>query len=92
MTEGRKEPIRKNGEHAIFHYTVDDEPQQTSEHSLTPQQILTMAGLSPSIYYLVQIIGHEQKSYKDTPEHQINMHQHMKFVSVYTGETPVSGG
>ena len=33
MTEGRKEPIKENGEHVIFHYTVDDEPQQTSEHT-----------------------------------------------------------
>ena len=48
------------------------------------------AGIDPATHYLVQIVGHTQKSYKDTPNEPIHMHEHMKFVSVFTGCTPVS--
>lgn len=81
---------KEHEEHPVFHYTLDDEPYTTSEHSLTPRQILGKAGLSPDNYYLVQIKGHEQESYKDKPDQEIHMHNHMKFISVFTGETPVS--
>jgi hypothetical protein len=74
----------------VFDYTVDDEPQSTTEHTLTPNQILAKAGIDPATHYLVQIIGNTQKSYKDTPNEPIHMHEHMKFVSVFTGSTPVS--
>jgi hypothetical protein len=73
-----------------FHYTVDDEPQTTTEHTLTPTQILQHAGLDPANYYLVQIEGNHQVSYQGKPEEAIHMHEHMKFVSVFTGPTPVS--
>ena len=73
-----------------FHYTVDDEPQQTTEHELTPTLILTNAQLAPATHYLVQIEGKNQKSYKDEPNTPIHMHEHMVFVSVFTGPTPVS--
>ncbi len=76
----------------IFHYTVDGEPQTTTRHVLTPRQILANAGINPQTYYLVQIKGNVQESYKDTPDKEIHMHQHMKFISIYMGETPVSIG
>ncbi len=74
----------------VFEYTVDDEPQSTSEHVLTPREILRNAGIDPDAHYLVQLVGNTQKSYKDKPEEQIHMHQHMTFISVATGSTPVS--
>jgi hypothetical protein len=77
---------------AIFHYTVDGEPQTTTQHVLTPRQILTNAGINPQTYYLVQIKGNVQESYKDIPDKEIHMHQHMKFISIFIGETPVSIG
>ncbi len=73
-----------------FDYTVDDEPQVTTEHTLTPKQILTNANIDPATHYLVQILGKEQKSYQDRPDDPIHMHEHQRFVSVYTGATPVS--
>jgi hypothetical protein len=76
--------------HPTFDYTVDDEPQSTNEHTLTPRQILTKAGIDPETHYLVQIKGQAQESYKDKLDEEIHMHQHMKFISVYIGETPVS--
>lgn len=81
---------KEHEHHPVFDYTVDDETYSTHEHSLTPRQILDKAGLSAETHYLVQIIGHEQKSYKDRPDVEIHMHEHMKFISVFIGETPVS--
>jgi hypothetical protein len=83
MTEGHED-------HHVFHYTVDDEPYTTNEHTLTPKEILAKAGLSADNYYLVQIRGREQESYKDRPNEPIHMHNDMKFISVFTGETTVS--
>lgn len=81
---------KEHEEHPVFHYTLDDEPYTTSEHVLTPRQILAKAGLSSDNYYLVQIKGHEQESYRDKLDQEIHMHNHMKFISIFTGETPVS--
>ncbi len=71
-------------------YTVDGETQTTTEHELTPVQILQNAGIDPATHYLVQIEGQHKISYKDEPNKKIHMHEHMKFISVSTGPTPVS--
>ncbi len=91
MAEEKKEHNEKKPEeHTVFHYTVDDEQQTTSQHVLTPRDILINVGLNPTTYYLVQIKGNEQESYKDKYDEQIQMHQDMTFISVYIGDTPVS--
>lgn len=81
---------RKEIKMPTFNYTVDDESQSTELHQMTPVQILTNAGIDPASHYLVQIEGHNKVSYKDKPNEIIHMHQHMKFISVSTGPTPVS--
>ncbi len=73
-----------------FTYTVDDEPQTTTAHELTPTQILQNAGIDPATHYLVEIRGHERISFQGKPDVEIHMHEHMKFISVSTGPTPVS--
>lgn len=73
-----------------FDYTVDGEPQQTTAHELTANQILTNAGIDTASHYLVQIEGAHRVSYEGKPNETIHMHEHMKFVSVSTGPTPVS--
>jgi hypothetical protein len=73
-----------------FEYTVDDEPQTTTEHTLTPHQILQNAGVEPQTHYLIEIKGQNQTSYKDKPDEPVHMHQHMKFISVFNGSTTVS--
>lgn len=73
-----------------FHYTVDGEPQSTTEHTLTPVGILTQAGIDPSTHYLVELRGNNQISYRDEPDKVIHMHEHMKFISISTEPTPVS--
>lgn len=81
---------KDNAEHPVFDYMVDDEAFSTSEHTRTPRQILAQAGINTETFYLVQIIGHNQVSYKDNPDNEIHMHEHMKFISIFIGETPVS--
>lgn len=73
-----------------IHYTVDDEPQKTTRHELTAQEILRDAGIDPSTHYLVEIEEHKRISYQQDPLKKIHMRDHMKFVSVSTGPTPVS--
>ena len=77
----------------VIHYTLDDEPQETTEMVLTPRQIMENAKpapIDPSTHYLVQIEGQHQVSYKDKPDEPIHMHEKMRFVSISTGPTPVS--
>ncbi len=71
-------------------YMVDDEEQYTTEKTLTPRQILEKAGIDPENHYLVQMQGNHRESYKDKMDESIHMHEKMKFISVFTGETPVS--
>lgn len=73
-----------------FQYTVDDEPHDTNEHTLTARQILQEAGKDPANYYLKQIEGQHQISYQDKLDEPIHMHQHMKFITIYNGSTGVS--
>ena len=73
-----------------FDYTVDDEPQSTTSHILTPTQILANAGIDAKTHYLVQIEGNHRTSYQNNPDVEIHMHEHMKFISISTGSTPVS--
>ena len=75
---------------ATFHYTVDGEPQETEAHQLTPNQILTHAGLDPGTHYLVEIKGDTKESFQGKGEVELHMHEGMVFVSVFTGPTPVS--
>ena len=73
-----------------FHYTVDDEPQTTEAHELTPTQILSNAKIDPANHYLIQIEGQHRTSHQGKPDEAIHMHNHMVFISVSTGPTPVS--
>ena len=73
-----------------FDYTVDDEPLTTAAHDLTPTQILQAAGLDPATHYLIEVTGQAQHSYENQPSADVHMHQHAKFISVFSGPTPVS--
>lgn len=74
----------------VFHYTVNEEPQETAEHELTPRQIMTNAGINADENYLVEIEGRARKSFKDEPKKPIHIHEQQKFVTVFTGTVPVS--
>ena len=73
-----------------FAYTVDDEPQTTDLHEMTPNQILAKASLDPSSYYLIELQGDHQVSFQGRPDVPIHMHEGMRFIAVFTGPVPVS--
>ncbi len=74
-----------------FEYTVDGEPQHTSEHELTAEAILRNAELDPSQRYLIEIKGNHQEAHRD-PATRIHIHQHQRFVTAFIGPVPVSRG
>lgn len=76
----------------VFYYTIDKEPETTDLHSLTPNQILEFAGLTPvSDYFIIQIHSdNTQESFKDQPNEPIKMKcPGLKFVSVSRRNTSV---
>jgi len=76
----------------IFKYTVDDEPFETDQHTLTPRYILTKnAHKDVSLFYLVLRTGNAPPhSYKDQLDESIHMHEKMTFYTNAIGPTPVS--
>lgn len=70
-------------------YFVDGEKQETKERELTVGQILEKAGLDPKTHYLVELRGGEQIKLTDLNE-LVKLHGHEKFISVFTGVTPLS--
>lgn len=83
------ETNKEKHEHEI-HYKVDDEPQTTTEEFLTPVQIMTNAGIDSKTNYLEQIVGDDFISYKDNPNHEIEMKDGMRFITKALGPMPVS--
>lgn len=79
----------KEHDHTIT-YEVNGESESTTEKVLTPVQIIKNAGLDPESNYLIEIKGNQQISYKDNPNEEIKMHNNMKFITNYTGPTPVA--
>jgi len=73
-----------------IHFKVNDEPFETTKKQLTPMQIMELAGYDPRTNYLVLIEGKHQVSYQGRPDESIHMHEHMSFVVVSVGPTPVS--
>ena len=74
-----------------FEITIDGKPYEVSEKEMTAAQILELAGKSPTEYYLVEIRGKKERiSYKDKPDELVKLHPGSKFITVSTGETPVS--
>jgi len=74
--------------HAI-HYFVDAEEQTTTEAILTVEQILTKAGLDPASHYLIELRGDQQIPHQNLNE-QLRIHEKERFISVFSGPTPLS--
>jgi len=69
---------------------VDDEPIIVRECFLTPVQILGLVNKSPESFYLKQILGHKEITYKNDQDHLIAMRNHLKFSTCKREPTPVS--
>lgn len=74
----------------VIHYTVDGEPQETTERELKVRAILENAGLKPAAdYYLVEYEGKKEVRFEDLDQ-EIHMHDDQVFVGVRRGPVPVS--
>jgi hypothetical protein len=71
-------------------FEVDGEPLETTEKTLTANQIMGFAGVDPTSHYLVELKGREQNSYQGRADEPIHIHEKQKFITVATGPTPVS--
>lgn len=77
------------GSGKLIVYFVDNEKQETMEHLLNVSQILEKAGLDPATHYLVELRGEHQVKHTD-PNEKLHVHEHEKFISVFSGPTPLS--
>ena len=77
------------GSEKVIVYFVDNEKQETQVPILTVAQILEKAGLDPKTHYLVELRGEHQIKHVD-PNEQLHLHEHEKFISVFSGPTPLS--
>lgn len=69
---------------------VDDEPVNVKECFLTPDQILEKIGKAPDGYYLKQIEGHKEVTYKNDRDHMIVIKKHQRFTTCKREGTTVS--
>lgn len=79
----------ERGRPPIF-FAVDGEPFTTTDPTLTPRQIMRLAGVDPDANYLVEIKGRHQTSYRDQPDVEIRVQKGDTFITLSTGPTPVS--
>lgn len=69
---------------------VDDEPVEVDECFMTPNEILTASEKSANGFYLKQISGHREVSYKNDREHKVAIKNGLKFSSCKLEPTTVS--
>ena len=69
---------------------VDDEPVEVDECFMTPNEILTASGKNANGFYLKQISGHKEVSYKNDREHKVAIKNGLKFSSCKLEPTTVS--
>ena len=71
-------------------FQIDGETYTTRERDLSVGEILRLAGRDPASYYLVEIKGQREREPHKDPAEKIKLHPHSKFITVSSGETPVS--
>ena len=73
-----------------FTVYVDDEPVELNECFMTPEEILHESGKEPGGFYLKQIKGHREITYKKDPNHKIAIRNKMVFSTCKLEPTTVS--
>lgn len=72
-------------------FTIDGDHYSTHEAKATARELLvSFAKVDPALFYLVELEGSHQRSYKDKPDETIHLHQKAAFITVSLGPTPVS--
>lgn len=67
---------------------VDETPIVTPKET-TPRAVLVAAGKDPAARQLVRVKGKHQEPYPD-PDQQLKVHEGEQFITISTGNTPVS--
>ncbi len=75
-----------------IHFSLDGEEVTTTEHEMTPDQIIhDLGGKDPTQNYLVELRGKDQQeSFKGRGEEPVHLHDNQRFIIVSLGSTPVS--
>ncbi|MEV7388081.1 hypothetical protein [Streptomyces sp. NPDC091215] len=76
--------------HKTVTVIVDEEPVSGVPQHTTPNEILRLAEIDPASHYLERVNGRHRESFKGEGDKDITVHEREKFVSVFTGPTPVS--
>jgi hypothetical protein len=69
---------------------LDSEPLTLPKADLTPNEILSEAGLDPATHYLVLVHGRQQDSFQGKGDELIHVHNKETFISLSTGPTTTS--
>lgn len=74
------------------HFTIfiDGESFEAPEKTMTANAILSLGGLAIDEHYLVEIKGKHQESFEGKGNEEIHLHEGAKFISIFTGPTPVA--
>lgn len=74
----------------LFTIFIDGESFEAPDETMTANEILSLGGLSADEHYLVEIKGKHQDSFEGRGDEEIHLHEGSKFISVFTGPTPVA--
>ena len=66
----------------LIHYTVDGEPQSTTDEEMTPRDIMGDAGVDPQTHFLTEIDGGIRRPHRDDLDRPLRMREQMQFVTV----------
>jgi hypothetical protein len=92
VTESRAAGVaadRGHGDHhKVIHYTVNAEPQETTEHKLTVRVILEDAGFKPAENYELTR-DQDGKTFTDLDK-ELPIREGEAFTATFTGPTPTS--
>lgn len=71
-------------------YYLDGELFSSYECFITPEEILNANGYTPEKFYLKEIVGHKEISFKNDLDHLISLRPNAKFITCKMSPTPVS--
>jgi hypothetical protein len=71
-------------------FTVDGETYSSEEREITMEGIVRLAEKDAATHYLVEIRGQRERHEYKEPDQKVKIHPGSKFVTVFTGTTPVS--
>jgi hypothetical protein len=72
-------------------FTIDGDRYTSADNKVTARELLvSFAKVDPELYYLVELEGSHQHSYKDKLDETIHLHDKAAFITVSLGPTPVS--